>query len=172
MSPLDRTVGERKREDTRPLPLARALDGTSPVLLTRRSHSATTSRARRTHWLTSHETSDEQLEISSFENMFFKTSRTLDDSSRRRVSSATHDATIRRSTLLEGWGLTSTLSVYNQIKEERHANSKEEDRKEKDSKEARKEEDSEEGCKEEEVGPRVAGFSLAVQLVCFVGACG
>ncbi|MCJ7441779.1 MAG: hypothetical protein MUO25_09395 [Thermoanaerobaculaceae bacterium] len=68
--------------------------------------------------------------------------------------------------------MTSALSVYNQIKEERHANSKEEDRKEEDSKEARKEEDSKEGRKEEEVGPRVAGFSLAVQLVCFVGACG
>jgi hypothetical protein len=51
--------------------------------------------------------------------------------------------------------------VYNQIKEERHANSKEEDSEEEDSEETRQEEDSKEGRKEEEeVSPRVAGFSL------------
>jgi len=55
--------------------------------------------------------------------------------------------------------LTSALSVYNQIKEERHA-CKEEDSEEEDSEETRQEEDSEEDRKEEEVSPRVAGFSL------------
>ncbi len=68
---------------------------------------------------------------------------------------------------MRGWGLTKRLCVYNQLKEERNANSEEEGEEgceedgEEDREEARQEDSQEAGEEgEEEISPRQAGFSL------------